>query len=326
MTQVTDLHGELTAATYDGFSRVCTRWEARGPGEASAPASAVSSCRSESFLPSDASATPYSYFTTGGISPVGADLRARRPTGHSYQTCLGRIRSLDPECAEQADPSAGDPAAWIIEQARASTTERAPSSGSTRPVFFSGAMGAGAPVTPTQPRFRISATTPSGAPSRPSASTGPCRCATRTTLLSVDHWDAADLEVGGAHEGRAPAAGIHDGHGRTSPAIVERIHVGNTIEGGARPRRRTSLPASRWGSSSGCATGPRRLRSCAGPSTTRWAEWCSTWSPTPPGGLSPTLGSFVDSVYTPPTSAQGVALRLRRRRQSRRDERRTRMR
>jgi RHS repeat-associated protein len=218
VTQAIDLHGELTTASYDAFGRIATltRPDPNNVGLVSA----VPSVQIQYLLPTDATQTPYSVMMTGvqdGANPGDA----------SYRQVIAMVDGLGRSIltAEEADPSAGDAGAWIFE--KLTTYDGKGAAGIVYQPWFSD-------VPPPLPTIA-----PRGAYSRARFDAfgrgleaygldGAITLRNVYHALSSDHWDAADLEAGGAHAGTF-ASEMHDGHGRTV-AVTERVHKGTAIE------------------------------------------------------------------------------------------------
>jgi RHS repeat-associated protein len=220
LTQATDPNGEITSANYDAFGRVATLTKPNPDPCQARSLSPVPALQVQYLLPSDAAATPFSTIVTSVQDGVSAG-------DATYRQVVTLVDGLGRSilAGEQADPSAGDPAPWIVDQ-----------------VTTYDAKGAAAVV--HQPWF--AATMPPSLPLEPASASSHARFdafgrAIETygidgaqTLrnvyhaVSVDRWDAADLQAGGPHQGTF-ATEVHDGHGR-SALVIERVHNGSAIE------------------------------------------------------------------------------------------------
>ena len=220
--QVTDPNGELTTATYDGFGRMASL--SKPDPAAVGSSSAFPGVQIEYILPTNAATTPYSVVLTNLLTDIQNGSNGSQPT---YRQTLATIDGLGRPIlnADQADPAAGDGGPWIVEKL---TTHD----------------GKGAVAVAYQPWF--AAQTPPSPPVAPPTAYSHARfdafgraletynidgaLSLRSVYhaLSADHWDAADLQAGGAHQGTF-ASEVKDGHGR--PIITtERLHNGTSIE------------------------------------------------------------------------------------------------
>ncbi len=217
VTSVTGPHGEVSLAGYDGFGRVVSITEP-DPAGATAAGNLPPSVSIQYILPSDPTVTPYSVVATA--TQDGAD-----PTVQSYRQSVMAVDGLGRTIgtAQQADPLAGDPKAWIVEGTEYD--------------------GKGAPLRAYHPFFADAA--PPAMPVNPPGSyvqqrhdafgrvlqtyglDGSVTLQSVYHALSTDHWDAADLQPGGQHEG-TPATETRDGHGRTI-AVTERIRASSGV-------------------------------------------------------------------------------------------------
>jgi RHS repeat-associated protein len=237
VTRFHDVRQELTVAGYDGFARLTalTKPDPQSIGNASAAASVlVTYC-----LPGDnsppcnvPSGAPYSVMRTQ--TQDGPDPNTSTPSyraSWAYVDGLGRaIATLD-----EADPTL-DAGQWIVNGLTSYDAK-----GAAQRAYLAW-FWTGDPVhfplatTPTSPygRQRYDAF---GRQLQTFGLDGSITLQSAYHALSVDKWDAADLQPG-PHHG-TPASATQDGHGRTS-AVTERIHGPGGIE--AHDTRTTYLP------------------------------------------------------------------------------------
>ncbi len=216
VTQATDLHGEITTVTYDGFGRISTLTK---PDPATGNAGIAPSLTFQYRLPADPTATPYSTVVTNNEdgATAGSGL---------YRTVVlaadGMGRTI--LTGEQADTSAFDAQPWIID--KVTTYDGKGAVEQEFQPFWSAAQPS-PPVTPASAstRKRYDAF---GRTIETYGLDGSLTLRNVYHALSSDNWDAADLESGGAHQG-TPASEARDGHGRTID-VTERVHTGSAIE------------------------------------------------------------------------------------------------
>jgi RHS repeat-associated protein len=228
VTSVTDLHGELTTASYDGFGRISTLTK---PDPANV--GSVSGAPSLQFhyaLPSNPAQAPFSVVSTDILD--GPDTNAA-----SFRTVIAVVDGLGRTIlsAEQADMSAGDVAPWIID----GVTEY-DRKGAVARVFqpsFANVMPPSPPLTP-QSAYSQKRYDAFGRVVQTYGIDGAISLRSVYHTMSVDLWDAADLQPGGQHQGTF-ATSVRDGHGRTT-VTTERVHNGSAIE--AHDTRTTYLP------------------------------------------------------------------------------------
>ncbi len=216
--RVTDLHGELTDVSYDGFGRVLAVLK---PDPDTVGAVSPLPAAIVEYTLADVLGKPYSLIHTQtlvGETPGDAKYR----NAWAYVDGLGRtIVTLD-----QADPTAGDGGDFVAngltEYDNKGTARRA-----YRAWFHSGDARA-FPLATTPPskygRQRYDAF---GRALETFNLDGTVSLARVYHALSSDAWDAADLAPG-PHYG-TPASERQDGHGR-SISSIERIHDGSGIE------------------------------------------------------------------------------------------------
>jgi YD repeat-containing protein len=217
--RVVDLHGEVSAAEYDVFGRSTKLWKP-DPNEigvtSTQPAVKVSY-----YLPMDPTSQPFAAVLTQTQDGATPDVCQYRDTW-TYTDGMGRtIATVD-----QADVSAGDGAPWIasglpLYDAKGAT-ERA-----YLPWFWAGPPGPTTfPTTPTS-EFTRQAYDAFGRATQSFALaydlTGLQTLQSSYHALSVDAWDAEDLNMGGLHYGTY-ATSRKDGHGR-AVSMIERVGV-----------------------------------------------------------------------------------------------------
>jgi RHS repeat-associated protein len=237
VTRVHDVRQELTVASYDGFGRstALTKPDPQSVGNASAAASVlVTYC-----LPGDNSppcnvpaGAPYSVVRTQ--TQDGPDPDTSTPSyrnSWAYVDGLGRaIVTLD-----EADPTL-DGGQWIV-NGLTSYDAKGAAQRAYRPWFWNGdPLHFPLATTPTSlyGRQRYDAF---GRQLQTFGLDGNITLQSAYHALSVDKWDAADLQPG-PHQGTYASA-TQDGHGRTT-ALTERIHGPGGIE--AHDTRTTYLP------------------------------------------------------------------------------------
>ncbi len=229
VTQVQDLHNEITLVEYDGFARLSALTKP-DPAQTSTP-SARPSVKVEYFLTQNPTQQPYSVIhtqTQDGASPADDSYR----NAYAYVDGMGRpIVSID-----QADPTKGDLGAWVVNGLTDYDAK-----GETQRVYLAWFWD-GNPM-----QFPL-ATAPATSFSRQRYDAfgraverfgldGQTVLKTAFHALSEDGYDAADLGTG-THM-NTPATVQKDGHGRTI-ASFERVHNGQTME--VRATRMTYLP------------------------------------------------------------------------------------
>jgi RHS repeat-associated protein len=219
VTQITDVHGELTKAQYDGFGRPTVLYK---PDPQSIGSTApVASVINEYVLPSDPTTTPYTIVHTQVQTGPDASTPLYRD-GWAYSDGLGRaVVALG-----QADPSAGDGGGWVVGGLSDYDAKGAPRR-AYLPWFWSGTPSQFPLGTTPSTAYASARYDPFGRQSQTFGLDGTISRQTAYHALSVDTWDAADL-LPGPHQG-TPASAVRDGHGRTI-AITERVHNGGTIE------------------------------------------------------------------------------------------------
>ncbi len=185
----------------------------------SAPRPTRCRCRSKYNLPSDPTTTPFSTIVTGTQNGAHAADATYRTTVVAVD---GMARTI--LTGEQADTSALDQQPWIVD--KVTTFDGKGAAERVYEPFWSA----------TQPSLPV---TPSNASSRQRYDAfgrviqtygidGTLTLQNVYHALSSDHWDAADLEAGGAHQGTY-ASQAKDGHGRTIQ-VTERVHNGTALE------------------------------------------------------------------------------------------------
>jgi RHS repeat-associated protein len=218
VTKVTGLHGEVSTVTYDSFGRLSSM--SKPDPDNVGQASSAASIQYEYALTTDPVATPYSLV----MASVQVGSTASDPTYRVLQTTIdGFGRPV--MTAEQADTTHGDTAPFIVEGVKIydakGAVERV-----YQPQFTQQSQPmTTAPTGGTVVRQRYDAF---GRAVERFGLDGALNQRNIFHALSTDRWDAADLEVGGQHEG-TPATEVRDGHGRVT-TVIERIHVGGGIE------------------------------------------------------------------------------------------------
>ena len=227
VTLVTDVHQERTTAAYDGFARLTalTKPDPQNVGQVSgAPSILISYC-----LPGDPapcavpSSTPYSTIHTQTQDGPDASTLSYRDSW-AFVDGVGRaLVTLD-----QADPSAlgGDGGQWIV-NGLTSYDAKGAAQRAYLAWFWSGAVAQfplGTTPASLYGRQRYDAF---GRQLQTFGLDGSVTLQSVYHALSVDKWDAADLQPG-PHQG-TPASALQDGHGRTI-AVTERIHGPSGIE------------------------------------------------------------------------------------------------
>jgi RHS repeat-associated protein len=225
VTNVFDLHNEPSLAQYDELGRIVSLTRSSG---ASASLSALPSIVLDYDLARPG--RPFSILHTQ--AQVGAT-EATNLYRNSYAYVDGLGRTI--VTVDQADPSAGDAAAWIAEgltnyDAKGETERK------YLGAFFSGDPRA-FPLAqvPTAP-FRRQRYDAFDRAIESFGLDGVIALQSTYHALSVDKADAEDI-LPGPHQG-TPASARTDGHGRTV-AVTERIHNGNAVE--SRETRTTYL-------------------------------------------------------------------------------------
>jgi RHS repeat-associated protein len=214
-----DVTGQPSEFSFDGFGRLVAtrRADPDNPGQlASLPTMTVSYT-----LPADPVATPYTVTTVrvqdGATPNVNSYVES-----WSYADGLGRAFVT----LKQADPTAGDLGQWL-RSGEVSYDQKGAQALSYDPTFYAGDPQA-APLTP-QPLGPATAQQ-YDAFGRPTLARDAGVSVSRAVhhALTLDVYDAADLEEGGAHADTYITR-IGDGHGRVVGQI-ERIKVGSSLE------------------------------------------------------------------------------------------------
>ncbi|CAN5181222.1 hypothetical protein BH09MYX1_BH09MYX1_43600 [soil metagenome] len=251
VTQVQDLHNELTLVEYDGFGRL-VQLTKPDPAQTST-LSALPSVKVEYFLTQDSTNQPYSLIHTqsqDGAAPADPSYR----NAWAYVDGMGRpIVTLD-----QADPAAGDLGDFVVNGLTDYDAK-----GETQRVYLAWFWSGN----PQQFPLATAAATKSsrqrydafGRVVERYGLDGKVVLRSVHHALSEDAWDAADLAPG-PHTGTYATA-RSDGHGRPVSSLV-RVHSGLTIE--ARETVMTYLP-------SGEPVSITRHR--GGDSVTRWMRY-----------------------------------------------------
>ncbi|HLK39861.1 MAG TPA: toxin TcdB middle/N-terminal domain-containing protein [Polyangiaceae bacterium] len=218
LTNLIDLHQEPSLVAYDGLGRLVAMTK---PSASSAVLSALPSIAVDYDLATPA--RPYSIVHTRSI--VGAT-----ESSNTYRETFAYIDGLGRRVVTiaQADPNAGDAAPWIAGGLTNYDAKQAPER-SYLAAFYGGDPRAyPLAAAPTAPFTRQSYDA-FGRELRKFGLDGTVSLLLVRHALATDHWDAADLEVGGPHEG-TPATETLDGHGRTV-IVTERLHAtGGGIE------------------------------------------------------------------------------------------------
>ncbi|MGH7285758.1 MAG: toxin TcdB middle/N-terminal domain-containing protein, partial [Polyangiaceae bacterium] len=219
VTSTTDVRGEVSLVTYDGFGRVTAAYKP-DPNVVGSPSS-VPSLLVDYFLTANAATTPYSRVhvqVQDGPDASSAQYR----DAWSYIDGLGRkIVTLT-----EADPGAGDGGNFI---AGGFTTYDAKGAVQRAylPFFVNVDASAFALSTVPSTNFERQRYDAFGRSVQTFALDGAVASQSFHHALSDDVWDAADLSPG-PHQG-TPASARRDGHGRTV-SVIERTHVGSAIE------------------------------------------------------------------------------------------------
>jgi RHS repeat-associated protein len=232
VTQMTDLHGEVSTAAYDGFGRIVALTKPDPQNPTMSPPTNPATVKIAYFLPTNDAAQPFSRIHT--LTQDGPD--ATTPSYHEswgFVDGLGRtIVALD-----QADPSCGDGGAWTV---NGLTTYDAKGAAQRAYLafFYGGSDGGSFPLGTTPPSAYASQRYDAfGRQLQTFGLDGTITLQSAYHAVSVDKFDAADI-LPGPHQG-TPASARADGHGRTI-ALTERIHNGKGIE--SRETRTTFLP------------------------------------------------------------------------------------
>jgi RHS repeat-associated protein len=229
VTNVVDLHQEPSLAAYDAFGRMAalTKPSAAGP---------VLSVLPSVVIDYDLARPDRPYSIVHSRSHVGQNESDSSPSAFrdSYAYADGFARTL--VTISQADPSAGDGGAWIVEGLTAYDAKGAVERKYLASFYSGDPRAFPLSQTPSTPygRQRYDAF---GRQLQTFSLDGTIALQSTYHALSVDKADAADLEPG-PHQG-TPASARTDGHGRTV-ATTERIHNGTAIE--PRETRTAYLP------------------------------------------------------------------------------------
>jgi RHS repeat-associated protein len=223
VTQVVDLHGELTTALYDGFGRI-TQVSKPDPdpnhvGQTS-PEPSVTIAYQLPGDPTHPTQTAYSVILTQLVQDD------TNPSNPVYRQLIATVDGMGRPIlsAEQADPNL-DGAPWIVDKLTIYDGKGA--AAQAYEPWFTSAQPPSVPIVPqsTYSRARFDAF---GHALQTFGIDGAQTLQNVYHALSVEHWDAADLQSGGPHQGTF-ASEVHDGHGRTV-TVSERVHNGNAIE------------------------------------------------------------------------------------------------
>ncbi len=219
VTSFTDVRGEASLVSYDGFGRLATLTKP-DPIQVGTPLP-LPSMTVEYYLTTDPVNQPYSLVHTQAQDGADPSVASYHDTW-AYVDGLGRTLIT----LQEADPSAGDGAPWIASGAAVYDAKGAAQSGYL-PWFYAGTPTAfplsAAPATAYK-RMRYDAF---GHTVQSFNLDGSIAAQVVYHALSTDVWDAEDLAPG-PHSG-TPASQRRDGHGRVVSAI-ERIGVAGTVE------------------------------------------------------------------------------------------------
>ncbi len=218
-TQSTGPGGDVGVAVYDGFGRVLAVHEP-DPDAGWAPSS-VPSAKYEYYLPTDG-VTPFSRIRTLHQDGANASVSSFHESW-DYIDGLGRTLVS----VTQADPTAGDDAAWIASGRTDIDAKGAPFR-SYRSAFYNGDASAFALGTAPTTAFTRVRRDAFGRTAETYGLDGATTMRAEHHAMSTDSWDAADLEVAGPHAATPTTVRV-DGHGRTV-SVIQRAHVGGQIQ------------------------------------------------------------------------------------------------
>jgi RHS repeat-associated protein len=216
-----DLHGELTTASYDGFGRITSlsKPDPNNLGSTSPEPSAII----EYELPGDPAHPTQTSYSVIRTDLVQDDSDASQP---SYRRVIGTVDGMGRPIlnAEQADQNL-DGAPWIVNKLTIHDGKGA--AAQVYEPWFASTEPPSVPVAPqgTYSHARFDAF---GRGLQAFGIDGAQTLQNVYHALSVEHWDAADLQAGGPHQGTF-ASEVRDGHGRTV-TVSERLHNNNAIE------------------------------------------------------------------------------------------------
>jgi RHS repeat-associated protein len=281
VTLVTDLHGEVSYAEYDGFGRTAavTKPDPTNLGSLSPNPSVTI----DYYLPVDPTTQPFAAFHTHTLDGANPSVVQYRDTW-TYTDGMGRtIVTVD-----MADPVAGDAAPWIA-SGLPDYDAKGASEHAYIPRFWSGAPG---PTTfpktsPSPYTWQVYDAFGRGVRSYPLDQHVSPTLQNFYHPLSADAWDAEDLNVGGSHYGTF-ATSRKDGHGRPV-SMIERVHVGTPATLELHDTQMTYL-------TTGEVESIRRTRG-AGDDVVRWMQYDTLGrlvlnaEPNTSTGFSPVVGT-----------------------------------